>query len=441
MDNEFEQLPVTPGNGVGAPVDTSAMGGTKTITVQDDFRGSVNIEISIDDGGSWTQIATFTNTGKKLVRFAAQKMRARRIGVPIIDPGLPNIDVSADGNGALFASLPDDGTLVDTSLFGKFKTVTVQELESGNTVNIQVSDDNVRWATCMTFKASGVKTREFSAKYMRADADSSAIAVGAVNDANPAQSDELVKVSANDTTAAFLDSKLSQGSGIELTELNDGNDESIRIAAKDIGAENVQTDVPVRVRGVANIEGVSTKLPRADHQHRLELEVLQEGGLKGARPRVDFKGAGVGVVDNVAGDSVQVTIPGNVGNGSVVTDWVYRPDKTSTSSPNNWVDALSGEFAVAPMDGDYYVVFEGESWNQSGSGELELAVGVNSTTVPAAESEREGQGNSNDRRSTITTVHVFGLTAGDKIHGIFRKKSGAGAVSMQRRRLTILKTQ
>ncbi len=44
-------------------------------------------------------------------------------------------------------------------------------------------------------------------------------------------SDELAKVSANDTTAGFLNGKLVQGAGITLTELGDGTNETLSIAA------------------------------------------------------------------------------------------------------------------------------------------------------------------------------------------------------------------
>lgn len=43
-------------------------------------------------------------------------------------------------------------------------------------------------------------------------------------------SDELVKVTANDTTAGFLLAKVVAGTGITLTELNDGGDEDLEIA-------------------------------------------------------------------------------------------------------------------------------------------------------------------------------------------------------------------
>lgn len=44
-------------------------------------------------------------------------------------------------------------------------------------------------------------------------------------------SDENVKVSANDTTAGKLNGKLVAGSGVTLTEENDGGNETLRIDA------------------------------------------------------------------------------------------------------------------------------------------------------------------------------------------------------------------
>jgi hypothetical protein len=43
--------------------------------------------------------------------------------------------------------------------------------------------------------------------------------------------DELAKVSANDTTAGYLNGKLVAGSGVTLTEQNDGGNETLEIAA------------------------------------------------------------------------------------------------------------------------------------------------------------------------------------------------------------------
>lgn len=45
----------------------------------------------------------------------------------------------------------------------------------------------------------------------------------------PTDSDELVKVSANDTTAGYLLDKVAAGTGVQLNELNDGGDEDLEI--------------------------------------------------------------------------------------------------------------------------------------------------------------------------------------------------------------------
>lgn len=186
MANLFVNLPATPSTGIGTQVDTSAMGGEKTITVQDAFRGSVVIEGSLDGGTTWFQAAVFTSTGKKVLDFAAQFARVRRLGVPQIDPGLPNVDISANDDGAMFVTLPGAGVSINTATLGNFKTVTVQNLVSGGTVNIQVSDDNVRWATCMTFKSSDVQFKDFTAQFMRFVGSGASVSVGAINDSGAA---------------------------------------------------------------------------------------------------------------------------------------------------------------------------------------------------------------------------------------------------------------
>lgn len=45
-------------------------------------------------------------------------------------------------------------------------------------------------------------------------------------------SDEKVKVSSNDTTASYLFSKLVEGHRINLTEINDGANETLKIGVK-----------------------------------------------------------------------------------------------------------------------------------------------------------------------------------------------------------------
>ena len=62
-------------------------------------------------------------------------------------------------------------------------------------------------------------------------ADGSSILIQKIVPGIAAGSDELVKVSANDTSAAYLLSKLAAGTGITITEQNDGGVETAEIAA------------------------------------------------------------------------------------------------------------------------------------------------------------------------------------------------------------------
>jgi hypothetical protein len=195
MANSFANLPAPAGNGSGAGVDVSTFGKLKTVTVQDAFRGSVNIEVSLDAGTTWAQVATFTNTGKKRVDVAAGQMRVTRSGVPVINPGLPNVDVASDDIGAQFAALPatagdGEGSSVDVSALGTFNTVTVLGTFRG-TVNIQISEDGTDWATCMTFTGPGIQSKSFVAQFMRVQRTGvptnspglPVVNVGAINDA------------------------------------------------------------------------------------------------------------------------------------------------------------------------------------------------------------------------------------------------------------------
>ncbi|MCY0985789.1 hypothetical protein OV203_01515 [Nannocystis sp. ILAH1] len=64
---------------------------------------------------------------------------------------------------------------------------------------------------------------------------------------------------------------------------------------------------PATAGGVTNDAGVSTFVARADHRHRVNVEVQGGGVLQGARPRLNFIGA-VSVADNGANERVDVTV-------------------------------------------------------------------------------------------------------------------------------------
>jgi hypothetical protein len=375
------------------------MGGEKTITVQGIFSGVLLIEISNEGaGGPWAELTAFNGdgrVGKKTLQVAARFMRVRRQGSNTIIGGVPNVDVASNDNGGLFFDLPPGtpGAAIDVSAGGTFKTAVVDSLPSGSVAFIEISEDGVDWAECFAFAQDGFQSKLVSAQFMRVRAPiGTNVDIGAVNDATA------------------------------MSAINFGP--------------------PITVRGPTNAEGVSLDAARADHDHRLEYEVEDEGVLVSARPRMDFVGDGVGAVDVPGEDLTRVTIPGpNLGDGgAVVKRSVYVGAHISTSS-GTFVDGMGGSFVTVPIDGDYWVIFEGEGMNQAASGVVEIAISVNSTGITIGNSQRASQGPASDMRPLITTVQLLGLTAGDLIRCLFKKKSGAGSVEMDRRHLSIFKVQ
>jgi len=476
MANLFFSLPVPAGDGVGASVDTAACGGPKTITVEGAFRGAVNIEVSTDGGVEWATIGTFLRPGKKILVFAANRVRVRRLRVPAISPGLPIVNMATDDNGGLFAVVPAAPGSVDTTLLGQLRTVILGEGLSGE-VNIEISDDLVNWVTCMTMQGPDpvIQTKAFTSKYMRSTNAAAQISVGAINDCisitGDTNTDERVKTDGVDTVAEYLTDKLlvvgditktvvDKGAGnlaVQLEVMNtplcDDDPENIHFDEPDPGlsplaarcdhAHKILTGDPVTVRGDSNVKGTpGTGVPYANHQHRLELEVEDEGVLAGARPALNFIGAGVGAVDNPGMDRVDVTIPGNVTDGAVVErNQFVDPVGGSTTSSASYVDGMAGLNVPVPIDGDYWVIFESTAMNQNANAVLQIGISLNSLVAVVAGSERRSQGPAADLRPCITTVRINGLVAGDLIRALFRRISGSGNLTLFARNLTIIKVQ
>lgn len=195
MSNVFANLPAPVADGVGAAVDVSGMGRERTITVQDAFRGVVNIQFSNEGAaGPWATVLTFAAGGKKTIEIAARFMRVERKAVPVVDPGLPNVDVASNDNGGAFVDLPGPagdgvGATINVSTLGTFNTVTCLGDFDG-TVIIEISEDGTDWSECMTFNRPGWQSKEFVAQFMRAKRKNTSsspgvpnIDVGAINDA------------------------------------------------------------------------------------------------------------------------------------------------------------------------------------------------------------------------------------------------------------------
>jgi hypothetical protein len=128
-------------------------------------------------------------------------------------------------------------------------------------------------------------------------------------------------------------------------------------ASTKVAREDHKHDVTTAVvvsTGTANAEGVATSLSRSDHVHRTGLEVDDEGVSVGARPKINFIGAGVTAVDNPGADRVDVTIPGGGGGSVSVTQATATATTTITSTTGIQINSMS---IVAPSAGDYLIQF------------------------------------------------------------------------------------
>ncbi len=91
---------------------------------------------------------------------------------------------------------------------------------------------------------------------------------------------DKVKVTSNDTEAQFLDDKLVAGSGITLTEINDGGIETLEISAPGsttdekfkVSSDDTTADyAEAKIIGTAGNIGILTQNPAANEQMKLNL--------------------------------------------------------------------------------------------------------------------------------------------------------------------------
>ncbi len=217
--------------------------------------------------------------------------------------------------------------------------------------------------------------------------------------------DELVKTNAADAAAGFLFDKIV-------------NVKNIVKSVVDLGGGNL----------AVGLKAVS--------------ECFDEGIKGGDATGFNFIGLGVGAVFNPVTGNCDVTVTGGGGDGAVLTRKLFKDDTPSTDK-EAFEDAMSGSSVTIPMDGDYCALFHGEGMNQSANAELETAIGVNTTLAASGSSAFRSQGNANDMRAFVSTADLPGLTAGDLIHGIYRRSAGSGtqSVALERRRLIVWKVQ
>lgn len=80
--------------GAGASVDVEAAGVLKTLTVNGDFNGSLDIQAS-DDNLSWQSVRSFTGQGSFTSCFAAKYLRTVRSGTFLPATGTPVVSLGA----------------------------------------------------------------------------------------------------------------------------------------------------------------------------------------------------------------------------------------------------------------------------------------------------------------------------------------------------------
>lgn len=117
-----------------------------------------------------------------------------------------------------------------------------------------------------------------------------------------------------------------------------------------------------------NAEGTSQAFARADHDHRLGVNALDDAVAIGSRPALNFTGTGVVVTDDVGNDRVNIAIAGPM--GSTPQQEQFTPGVVTGT------DTLVATLANSPLgaDADEIAVYlNGVLQNQGGA--LDYSVG------------------------------------------------------------------
>lgn len=170
-------LPLPVLNGAGAAVDCSTIGAPRTITCIGELAGAViGIEISDDGGVTYGPLYAFNGkAGEVVIPVVAQWMRATVSGrgsKPWLTFSV-NVDVGGPDSGSTFAGLPmpvlnGAGAAVDVSAMEPFTTMLCTGAFAGCSVAIQISEDNIDYASVVAFGGTGgLKSQMINASWMR----------------------------------------------------------------------------------------------------------------------------------------------------------------------------------------------------------------------------------------------------------------------------------
>lgn len=178
MPNVFASLPMPVLNGPGTAVDTSGMGGLKTIVVDGTFEGTtITIEGSVDGGVVFAPVVVFQRgtTQPYSIEVACEWMRVNVSGRKTTIPFSADVSVGANDAPGQFTALAlpagnGAGVGVDVSAFGNLATFVVGGVFPGATISIEVSEDGgTTYSVLTTFTGKGgLATRVVAEGFVRA---------------------------------------------------------------------------------------------------------------------------------------------------------------------------------------------------------------------------------------------------------------------------------
>lgn len=175
MANQFVNLPVPVGNGVGAAVDVSTFGANKSVVIGGDAQAQITVEVNNDAGqaGSWAALKTVQNTGEFVINVACRWMRVRVSNYNSYAGGQAVVDVGGTTAGTSFQALVAPvgngaAAAANTSALGLFKTVQVGGAYRGAVV-VEVSEDGTEWGQPFAFgsQSPGIRSIVVAAEFMR----------------------------------------------------------------------------------------------------------------------------------------------------------------------------------------------------------------------------------------------------------------------------------
>jgi hypothetical protein len=146
----------------GAPTDVSAMGNEKTVVVAGVVSGAVQLEAS-NNGVNFDSVDSFTSQGVRQYDLSCTHMRFTGGGAVV------GVGSEAELTSALALAVPPgdgDGVSSDASLMGQDKNIIVAGAFTGS-LAIQVSDDNVNFATVKTLTGPESFAQTLAVNYMR----------------------------------------------------------------------------------------------------------------------------------------------------------------------------------------------------------------------------------------------------------------------------------